>query len=221
MGKKSKKARARDRKNSEAPSNAPPRHDSSTRLRAQSTAPEARVSEAPVSAARGSEAPVSEPPIAAARVSEAPVSAAPVSAAPPEPPAFELRAAEPSIVPAAPETPEAPEHRNSTRVSVAVDIHLASDSHFFSGLSGDISEGGVFLSTYRPLRVGSSVDIEFSLPGSDATVHARGQVRWLREHSADQPRGVGIAFENLSAEDRERIHEFCSMRPPLYYEDVG
>ncbi len=112
------------------------------------------------------------------------------------------------------------EHRAARRVSVAVEIHLTSESHFFSGLSGDISEGGVFVSTYRPLSMGSSVDLEFSLPGANAPVKARGEVRWLREHSPHEPRGVGIAFADLADEDRARIHEFCSVRPALYY-DVG
>ena len=114
----------------------------------------------------------------------------------------------------------AEEQRASPRVAVAVEIIFASDSQFFSGLSGDISEGGLFLSTYRALPIGSAVDLEFSLPGSDAPLHARGVVRWLREHSTGQPRGVGIAFDALGDEDRERIHRFCSMRPPLYYEGV-
>lgn len=115
----------------------------------------------------------------------------------------------------------AEEQRASQRVAVGVDIHLASDSHFFSGLSGDISEGGLFLSTYRSLPVGSAVEIEFSLPGSGTPLHARGEVRWLREHSTGQPQGVGIAFDHLEEDDRERIHRFCTMRPPLYYDDVG
>ena len=115
----------------------------------------------------------------------------------------------------------AEEQRASQRVAVAVDIHLSSDSQFFSGLSGDISEGGLFLSTYRTLPIGIAVDLEFSLPGTDSPLHARGEVRWLREHAPDQPRGVGIAFEELADDDRERIHRFCTVRPPLYYEDVG
>lgn len=113
------------------------------------------------------------------------------------------------------------EQRASRRVAVAVDVHLASDSHFFSGLSGDISEGGLFLSTYRPLPIGSSVEVELSLPGSNAPLHARGEVRWLREHSTGQPQGVGISFDDLADDDRERIHRFCTMRPALYYDDVG
>jgi len=127
---------------------------------------------------------------------------------------------EPQLEEPAPETlPD--ENRVSPRVSLAVDIHLASHSHFFSGLSGDISEGGLFLSTYRSLPIGSVVDLEFSLPGSDRMLQARGKVRWVRDHSAFGPRGVGIAFDELSPQDRKRIHEFCSVRPPLYYDDLG
>jgi uncharacterized protein (TIGR02266 family) len=114
-----------------------------------------------------------------------------------------------------------PTRRAAPRTSLVVELHLASDSHFFSGLSGDISEGGVFVSTYRALAAGTPVDLEFSLPGSDRTVKARGEVRWHRHASTDAPPGVGIAFEELAAEDRALIHRFCTLRPPLYYDDVG
>jgi uncharacterized protein (TIGR02266 family) len=113
------------------------------------------------------------------------------------------------------------DHRASERVSLEVELHMASDSHFFSGLSGDISEGGVFVSTYRELAVGSLVDLEFSLPGAHRTVHTRGEVRWHRDASANQTPGVGIAFEEIPDDDRALIHRFCTMRPPLYYDDVG
>lgn len=110
------------------------------------------------------------------------------------------------------------EHRASPRVSLSVDIHLSSDSHFFTGLSGDISEGGIFVSTYRPLDIGNEVELELTLPGSAEPFTARGTVRWIREHSADHPRGFGISFDVLADGERERIHDFCARRPPLYYE---
>ena len=114
------------------------------------------------------------------------------------------------------------EHRASKRISLQVELHLASDSHFFSGLSGDISEGGVFVSTYRALAQGSLVDLEFSLPGSEQPLHARGEVRWHRDATPQgPPPGVGISFDELSDDDRNAIHRFCTMRPPLYYDDVG
>jgi uncharacterized protein (TIGR02266 family) len=113
------------------------------------------------------------------------------------------------------------EHRAAPRTSLVVELHMASDSHFFSGLSGDISEGGVFVSTYRDLATGTPVDLEFSLPGSHHVVHAKGEVRWHRSASPDMPPGVGIAFDELPDEDRALIHRFCTLRPPLYYDDVG
>lgn len=113
------------------------------------------------------------------------------------------------------------EHRATPRTSLVVELHLASESHFFSGLSGDISEGGVFVSTYRDLATGTPVDLEFSLPGSDRVVKAKGEVRWHRSASPEVPPGVGIAFDELADEDRALIHRFCTLRPPLYYDDVG
>jgi uncharacterized protein (TIGR02266 family) len=160
-----------------------------------SLAPAAQVESAVVAVAR----PAEEAPFAAAASSESRV----VASAPAEAPV------------------EVEEHRASKRISIEVELHLASDSHFFSGLSGDISEGGVFVSTYRALAQGSLVDLEFSLPGAAQPLHARGEVRWHRDATPHGPPGVGISFDKLSEDDREIIHRFCTMRPPLYYDDVG
>jgi len=116
---------------------------------------------------------------------------------------------------------EVEEHRVTPRTSLAVELHMASDSHFFSGLSGDISEGGVFVSTYRDLATGTPVDLEFSLPGSERVVRASGCVKWHRSSSPDAPPGVGIAFDDLAEDDRANIRRYCTMRPALYYDDVG
>ncbi len=113
------------------------------------------------------------------------------------------------------------DQRSSPRVALEVELHVASESHFFTGLSGDISEGGVFVSTYRPLPVGSEVDLEFTLPTSWQRVRARGRVRWHREASSGMPPGVGIAFEEIDEIDRAAIERFCTTVPPLYYDDVG
>lgn len=108
------------------------------------------------------------------------------------------------------------------RALLAVDIDHASHSHFYCGLSGDITEeGGVFVSTYRPLEMGTPVVVELTILGSRETVLVKGTVVWLREHSSTDPRGVGIAIQRLSDEDRRRVEAFCRLREPLYYEDVG
>jgi uncharacterized protein (TIGR02266 family) len=124
-----------------------------------------------------------------------------------------------SSPPATPDTSPPPrheEHRAHPRVSLSVAIGLESESHFFSGLSGDISEGGVFVQTYQNLPVGSDVEVHFALPDGELT--ARGQVRWHRDHSDSSPPGVGIAFEELDDEERGLIQSFCERRAPLYYD---
>ncbi len=108
------------------------------------------------------------------------------------------------------------DHRSFPRIALAVQIGLESDSHFFSGLSGDVSEGGVFVQTYRELPLGSEVEIDFDLPTGRVSTH--GTVRWHRSPSESAPPGVGIAFQNLAGEARSLIHDFCEARAPLYYD---
>lgn len=115
----------------------------------------------------------------------------------------------------------APQHdsndrRGRPRTRLEAEISLTSESQFFSDLSGDISEGGLFVATYRAVAVGTVIDIEVSLP--DGPVRAVGRVQWTRPGGLDLPPGLGIAFVALAEEDRRRIQLFCERRSPLYCE---
>ena len=102
------------------------------------------------------------------------------------------------------------------RARLETEVSLTSESQFFSDLSGDISEGGLFVATYRAVAVGTVIDIEFSLP--DGPVRAVGRIQWTRPGGLDLPPGLGIAFVALAEEDRRRIQLFCERRSPLYCE---
>jgi uncharacterized protein (TIGR02266 family) len=106
--------------------------------------------------------------------------------------------------------------RATPRVRIEVDVSFTSESHFFVGLTGDLSEGGLFVATWRQLSVGTSVDVALALP--DGLLVARGRVRWARRPVEDGPPGLGIAFEDLPEPDRLRIVMFCVARAPWYYE---
>jgi len=111
------------------------------------------------------------------------------------------------------------ERRAAPRVEVEVEVSFASESQFFVGLSGDLSEGGLFVATWRSLPLATAVDLALSLP--DGPVFARGHVRWVRDQvEGGAAPGLGIAFECLSPGDRARIEAFCAERAPLYC-DVG
>jgi uncharacterized protein (TIGR02266 family) len=102
------------------------------------------------------------------------------------------------------------------RVQLEVDIGLLSESHFYTGLSRDLSQGGVFVATYQPKPPGTAVTLYFVLPSGRA-VRASGVVCWASEARGELPPGMGVAFETLSEEDLRAVVEFCETRSPLYH----
>ena len=111
------------------------------------------------------------------------------------------------------------EHRATPRALLEVDIGLLSQSHFYTGLSLDVSRGGVFVATYQPLERGTLVTLYFVLP-SGVAVEAPGVVRWTRDATKSAPPGMGVAFEKLSDEAQSAIARYCVQRAPLYH-DAG
>lgn len=126
----------------------------------------------------------------------------------------------------APEPTGAPPQRNDfagadkrgrgDRVFLEVDIGFTSQSHFYTGLSRDLSRGGVFVATYRPQPPGTAVTLHFVLPDGRA-VKARGVVRWTVDARGDMAPGMGVSFDDLEAEDLNAIVEFCEQRSPIYH----
>ena len=104
------------------------------------------------------------------------------------------------------------------RVFIEVEIGLTSESHIYTGLSLDVSTGGVFVATYQPAPPDTAVSLSFVLPDG-YVVTADGVVRWTRAASGDAPPGMGVAFVNVSAEALARIASFCESRPPLYLDE--
>lgn len=108
------------------------------------------------------------------------------------------------------------DRRGSPRVLLQVEVSLTSAAQLYTGITGDISTGGVFVVTYRPEPVGSVVELELALP--TATVTAKGVVTWRREASEGAEPGFGVAFLKLDDATREAIESFCRQREPMYVE---
>lgn len=103
------------------------------------------------------------------------------------------------------------------RVFIEVEIGLYTESHIYTGLSLDVSTGGVFVATYQPALAGTAVALYFVLPDGHV-VNAEGVVRWTRNATPDAPPGMGVAFVNISPESLDHIARFCASRPPLYFD---
>lgn len=107
------------------------------------------------------------------------------------------------------------------RKTIEVEIGVYSDSNFYTGFTEDISEGGLFAATYDLVPIGSTIDVEFSLPGGHQ-VRVGGEVRWLRDPIEDDsgaPPGMGIRFTDVDSHAHEAISEFIAARAPLFFDD--
>lgn len=113
------------------------------------------------------------------------------------------------------------EHRASPRVDVESEITLVSEDNFYQGFSENISEGGLFVVTYQPHRVGDVITVRFTLPGVERTLEARAEVRWVREGAPDRDvaPGLGVRFVELADDDRACIERFVRHREPMFYEE--
>ena len=113
--------------------------------------------------------------------------------------------------------------RASERFDLEVTVDLESDHNFYTGLTQNISSGGVFIATHHLRKIGDRITLKFTLPGSPKTVEVETEVRWIRENTAlmraDGGTGMGVRFINLSPEASAAINSFIQSRESLYYDD--
>lgn len=103
------------------------------------------------------------------------------------------------------------EKRRHRRVSMVTKVSLQNsetDQYYYSR---DISQGGLFLETKRPYPVGTCLDINFTLPGTERRVEAEGEVVRIVDYDRTSPDiipGMGVVFNEVSPESLSMILNF-------------
>lgn len=149
-----------------------------------------------------------------------PLTAAP-SIAPGRPPSAPPAAGHSHGHHAIPAAPAGPAIALGPRELVEANLGASSETNFYVGFSGEISEGGVFVATYNTLDVGSLVTVHLSLPGG-FEFKVPGHVHFVRDPmdmSDEAEPGMGLKFEALQADHRELILRFVRKRAPMFYDD--
>ena len=116
-----------------------------------------------------------------------------------------------TLSPASPAAPSA-----DAPIRLAIDVSPDSESHFFADLSGELSQGGIFVATYRDVTVGTPVSVVCCV--DDEHLVLCGVVAWQRDAGAESSPGIGVRWSELSPSCQETIERFCRLRAPLYYE---
>jgi uncharacterized protein (TIGR02266 family) len=74
---------------------------------------------------------------------------------------------------------------------------------------GNLSEGGLFLRTSTPLARGSRTRLSLR-QGESQELRATATVVWTREEDEEGPAGMGLVFDELDEEARERLRRIIS-----------
>src|SRR3954466_5147717 len=106
------------------------------------------------------------------------------------------------------------DRRQSARAPLRLRVDYEQMNSFFADYTKDISKGGTFIKTERPLELGTRCQFTFVLPALAEPLVLMGEVAWIlpvaaaRARNEDAGMGVRFIFENDEAEkDFERLIE--------------
>jgi len=102
------------------------------------------------------------------------------------------------------------EKRERPRILIALAITYESGDDFLSSFLTDISGGGVFIGTTKPMEISTRLQVCFHIPGISDSMLVTGTVVWVRNlESSDNP-GMGVRFDEMEPGDRERLDHFLA-----------
>jgi uncharacterized protein (TIGR02266 family) len=106
-----------------------------------------------------------------------------------------------------------------TSIHVAIDIY--SEHNFWSGVTMNVSEGGIFVATHKMMKPGTTLIVDMDLPGEAEPIIALAEVRWSRAFTGDPdaPPGLGLKFVAMCDESLEKIRRFVErVRQPIFFD---
>ncbi|MGC8927976.1 MAG: TIGR02266 family protein [Myxococcota bacterium] len=106
------------------------------------------------------------------------------------------------------------EKRREDRVEVELKVGYRTIGSFITDYIINISKGGIFINTTKPLPVGTKIRILFSIPDIPFPFDLMGIVRWVNPvgHSSHSLPGMGIEFLEMEENVRKRIEKFINQQ---------
>ncbi len=113
------------------------------------------------------------------------------------------------------------ERRSSPRHAITLKVDYKRMNTFFADYAKNISKGGTFIRTSKPLDIGTEFRFVLSIPGQTEQIELRGEVKWTvdEDHATeDQPPGMGIRFRFEDQAERAKLEDFVER---LMSENLG
>jgi len=91
------------------------------------------------------------------------------------------------------------------RIPLSLEVEYRTAGAFLVAYTSNLSKGGLFIETERPVPVGTVLMLSFTIPSGER-LQVRAVVAWLRpQPSEGKPAGMGVEFEGLDAHHGEII----------------
>src|SRR5271169_1343224 len=103
------------------------------------------------------------------------------------------------------------ERRLSARHAITLRVDYKRMNTFFADYAKNISKGGTFIRTSKPLDVGTEFVFVLSIPELEEQLQLKGEVMWTVDDAAateEHPAGMGIRFRFAADSEREALETF-------------
>jgi type IV pilus assembly protein PilZ len=97
------------------------------------------------------------------------------------------------------------ERRGGGRAAIELNVEYKRLNTFFADYTRNISKGGTFIRTDRPLEQGTEFVFALTIRGLPEPLRLRGRVKWIvrpGDATEAEPAGMGIEFMYVSDEER-------------------
>ena len=100
--------------------------------------------------------------------------------------------------------------RSAARLHHEIPVAYRSVGSFLTDWATNISRGGLFINTRKPLPVGTAVKILVQLPGASFPVQLGGRVTRITEYDnrANMVPGMGVEFTDVNDAQKREIEAF-------------
>ncbi len=105
------------------------------------------------------------------------------------------------------------DRRRADRSAIELNVEYKRINTFFSDYTRNISKGGTFIRTAKPLDVGTEFVFALRIPNLAEPLRLRGVVKWVvkqEQATSQKPAGMGIQFQYADQAERrgtERVVE--------------
>ncbi len=100
------------------------------------------------------------------------------------------------------------DRRGQPRAPIELRVEYKRLNSFFADYTKNISRGGTFIRTDRPLDIGTDFVFKLGIPTLSEPLVLQGKVQWVitaEQATPEQEAGMGIGFVFASEAERERV----------------